>query len=218
MYQNEEYSIIESNTEYGLIEYDYIVLEAEKDFYLVWKNGTEEIKYGAELEVYDASIYDENPEEEMYRGELVTVNAPAMRVDKTGMYHIILDLNLGGDLPMPQIVLAPCNWGIRGGGDNNTTRYTDSEPTVEGKKWTWVMDDVELVFEKDALEAIADKTLEKKTGARGLRSIMEKTLLETMYQMPSDETILKCIVTKESAEGSEQPSLLVSGGGQKKGR
>ncbi|MBP3568689.1 MAG: AAA family ATPase, partial [Lachnospiraceae bacterium] len=80
------------------------------------------------------------------------------------------------------------------------------------------LDGVELEFEEDALRVFAKRALEYKTGARGLRSIMEKTLLETMYQMPSDETILKCIVTKESAEGSEQPSLLVSGGGQKHGR
>ena len=77
------------------------------------------------------------------------------------------------------------------------------------------LDGVELEFDEDALRVFAQRALEYKTGARGLRSIMEKTLLETMYQMPSDETILKCIVTKESAEGSEQPSLLVSGGGQK---
>jgi len=80
------------------------------------------------------------------------------------------------------------------------------------------LDGVELEFEEEALRVFAKRALEYKTGARGLRSIMEKTLLETMYQMPSDETILKCIVTKESAEGSEQPSLLVSGGGQKKGK
>ena len=80
------------------------------------------------------------------------------------------------------------------------------------------LDGVELEFEEDALRVFAKRALEYKTGARGLRSIMEKTLLETMYQMPSDETILKCIVTKESAEGSEQPSLLVSDGGQKHGR
>ena len=80
------------------------------------------------------------------------------------------------------------------------------------------LDGVELEFEEEALRVFAARALEYKTGARGLRSIMEKTLLETMYQMPSDETILKCIVTKESAEGSEQPSLLVSGGGQKHGR
>ncbi|MBO5353001.1 MAG: ATP-dependent Clp protease ATP-binding subunit ClpX [Lachnospiraceae bacterium] len=77
------------------------------------------------------------------------------------------------------------------------------------------LDGVELEFEEEALRVFAQRALEYKTGARGLRSIMEKTLLETMYQMPSDETILKCIVTKESAEGSEQPGLLVSGGGQK---
>ena len=77
------------------------------------------------------------------------------------------------------------------------------------------LDGVELEFEEEALRVFAKRALEYKTGARGLRSIMEKTLLETMYEMPSDETILKCIVTKESAEGLEQPSLLVSAGGQK---
>ncbi len=71
------------------------------------------------------------------------------------------------------------------------------------------LDGVELEFEEEALRVFAKRALEYKTGARGLRSIMEKTLLETMYEMPSDESILKCIVTKESAEGSEQPSLLI---------
>ena len=77
------------------------------------------------------------------------------------------------------------------------------------------LDGVELEFEEEALKVFARRALEYKTGARGLRSIMEKTLLDTMYEMPSDESILKCIVTKESAEGTEQPSLLVSAGGQK---
>ena len=79
------------------------------------------------------------------------------------------------------------------------------------------LDGVELEFDEAALKVFARRALEYKTGARGLRSIMEKTLLDTMYEMPSDETILKCIVTKESAEGTEQPSLLVSAGGQKSG-
>ena len=79
------------------------------------------------------------------------------------------------------------------------------------------LDGVELEFDEEALKVFARRALEYKTGARGLRSIMEKILLETMYEMPSDETILKCIVTKESAEGTEQPSLLVSAGGQKSG-
>lgn len=78
------------------------------------------------------------------------------------------------------------------------------------------LDGVELEFDEDALRTIAKRALEYKTGARGLRSILEKTLLETMYLAPSDETILKCIVTKEAAEGKEQPSLLISDGSQKK--
>ncbi len=73
----------------------------------------------------------------------------------------------------------------------------------------FALDGVELEFAEEALRVFAKRALEYKTGARGLRSIMEKTLLETMYEMPSNESILKCIVTKESAEGSEQPSLLV---------
>lgn len=78
------------------------------------------------------------------------------------------------------------------------------------------LDGVELEFEENALRVVAKRALEYKTGARGLRSIMEGVLLDTMYLMPSDETILKCIVTEEAAEGTEQPSLLVSDGSQKK--
>ncbi|MBR6358858.1 MAG: ATP-dependent Clp protease ATP-binding subunit ClpX [Lachnospiraceae bacterium] len=63
------------------------------------------------------------------------------------------------------------------------------------------LDGVELEFDPEALKAIANKAIELKTGARGLRSIMEKILLEPMYEMPSDERILKCIVTKEAVTG-----------------
>lgn len=80
----------------------------------------------------------------------------------------------------------------------------------------FALDGVELEFDEDALRVLAKRALEYKTGARGLRSIVEGVLLDTMYQVPSDETILKCIVTKEAAEGTEQPSLLVSDGSQKK--
>ncbi|MGN0505823.1 MAG: ATP-dependent Clp protease ATP-binding subunit ClpX [Lachnospiraceae bacterium] len=80
----------------------------------------------------------------------------------------------------------------------------------------FALDGVELEFDDEALRVIARRALEYKTGARGLRSIVENVLLDTMYQAPSDETILKCIVTKEAAEGTEQPTLLVSDGSQKK--
>lgn len=69
-------------------------------------------------------------------------------------------------------------------------------------------DDVKLKFEEDAIEAIAEKAFEKKTGARGLRSIMENVLMDVMYRIPSEETIESCVVTKETVEGESAPLLI----------
>ena len=68
-------------------------------------------------------------------------------------------------------------------------------------------DRVALEYEDDAVEAIADKALKRGTGARGLRSIMEKTMMDVMYEIPSDETIVTCVITKESVEGTAPPRL-----------
>ena len=62
------------------------------------------------------------------------------------------------------------------------------------------LDGVGLEFDREALEAIADKALERKTGARGLRAIMEAVTLDMMYYIPSDESISKCQITKELVE------------------
>lgn len=67
------------------------------------------------------------------------------------------------------------------------------------------MDNVKLTFEEDAINAIADQALERKTGARGLRSIMEKVMMDEMYQIPSDDSIENVIITKASVEGKGQP-------------
>lgn len=67
------------------------------------------------------------------------------------------------------------------------------------------MDGVSLEFQPEALEAIAEQTLEKNTGARGLRSIMEKTLLPTMYEIPSDTSVTKVIITKGCVTDGEKP-------------
>ncbi len=66
-------------------------------------------------------------------------------------------------------------------------------------------DNVELRFEDDAIVEIARKALERKTGARGLRSIMENVLMDVMYQIPSDDTIQLCVITKEVIEGTSEP-------------
>ncbi|XJS11600.1 ATP-dependent Clp protease ATP-binding subunit ClpX [Aerococcaceae bacterium WGS1372] len=67
------------------------------------------------------------------------------------------------------------------------------------------MDNVELEFEEDALRAIAREALERGTGARGLRSIIENVMLEIMYEVPSRKDIAKIIITKENVEGIHQP-------------
>ena len=54
----------------------------------------------------------------------------------------------------------------------------------------------------------AKQTKEKKTGARGLRSIMEKVMMDVMYQIPSDETIEECVITKGAVEGTSEPLLI----------
>ena len=69
------------------------------------------------------------------------------------------------------------------------------------------MDDVELNFDETALEGIAEQTLEKETGARGLRSIMEKVLLPIMYDIPSDHTIEKVTITAQSVKDGLPPLL-----------
>ncbi len=67
------------------------------------------------------------------------------------------------------------------------------------------LDGVELSFDKEALETIADTALARKTGARGLRAIMEKVMMDTMYHVPSDDSIKTCLITKETVEGKEKP-------------
>lgn len=69
-------------------------------------------------------------------------------------------------------------------------------------------DGVKLSFEEDAIETIAEKASERKTGARGLRSIMESVMMDVMYRIPSDETIVECVVTKGAVEGTSEPLIL----------
>ncbi len=70
------------------------------------------------------------------------------------------------------------------------------------------MDGVQLEFEDEALRVMARKSEERKTGARGLRAIMESIMMKTMYEIPSETDVVRCIVTKEAAEGTELPVLI----------
>jgi ATP-dependent Clp protease ATP-binding subunit ClpX len=69
-------------------------------------------------------------------------------------------------------------------------------------------DDIELVFAEDSLDAIADRALERETGARGLRSILEETLLDVQFELPSRRDVTKCVVTKEVIDSGRKPTLV----------
>jgi ATP-dependent Clp protease ATP-binding subunit ClpX len=71
-------------------------------------------------------------------------------------------------------------------------------------------DNIELVFTEDALWEIADKALERETGARGLRSIIENALLDVMFELPSRRDVSKCVITKETIEKHLKPTLVTS--------
>jgi ATP-dependent Clp protease ATP-binding subunit ClpX len=73
-------------------------------------------------------------------------------------------------------------------------------------------DTIELVFTEDALWSISDRALERETGARGLRSIIEQALLDVMFELPSRKDVSKCVITKETITRNLKPTLVTSGG------
>ena len=81
---------------------------------------------------------------------------------------------------------------------------------VKQYKKLFKMDNVELEFEQAALELIVDKAIERKTGARGLRSIIEEIMRDIMFEIPSNPKIEKCIITKETVANGEPPKILIN--------
>jgi ATP-dependent Clp protease ATP-binding subunit ClpX len=70
------------------------------------------------------------------------------------------------------------------------------------------MEGVEVDFREDALRAVARKAMERKTGARGLRSILESVLLETMYDLPSMDSVTKVVIDESVIDGDSEPMLI----------
>ena len=75
-------------------------------------------------------------------------------------------------------------------------------------EYLFELDDVILEFEEDALRAIAHKAMERETGARGLRAILEEFINPVMYEIPTETTVEKCIITKDVVEGKAQPQYI----------
>ena len=96
--------------------------------------------------------------------------------------------------------------------DEEALKLIMTEPKnalVKQYKKLFELDSVELEIQDKAIEAIAKKAIERKTGARGLRSIFEKSMMDIMYDIPSRDDIKKCIVTKETIEGVKGPKLVL---------
>jgi len=81
---------------------------------------------------------------------------------------------------------------------------------VKQYKKLFELDDVELEFEPEALNAIVDKAIERKTGARGLRSILEDIMRDIMFEIPSNPNIERCVITKETVTNGEEPKVFIN--------
>ncbi|MBO5349475.1 MAG: ATP-dependent Clp protease ATP-binding subunit ClpX [Clostridia bacterium] len=81
---------------------------------------------------------------------------------------------------------------------------------VKQYKRLFEMDNVNLEFEEEALELIVNKAIERKTGARGLRSILEEIMRDIMFEIPSNPKIEKCIITKQTIENGEPPKIIIN--------
>ncbi|MCH7625389.1 MAG: ATP-dependent Clp protease ATP-binding subunit ClpX [Chloroflexi bacterium] len=99
--------------------------------------------------------------------------------------------------------------------DSNTLVRVLTEPKdalVKQYQYLFKLDEVELTFSPEALEVAAEEALKRKTGARGLRSILEEALLDTMYEIPSTEGVGRCIVDADTIRGKKGPLLLTASG------
>jgi len=97
--------------------------------------------------------------------------------------------------------------------DKNTLVDIVTKPKnalVKQYKKLFAMDNVELEFEPEAIELIVEKAIERKTGARGLRSIIEEIMRDIMFEIPSNPLIEKCIVTKETVTSKEAPKIVIN--------
>ena len=128
----------------GMFE-KYIVLEGGKDFELVLNEAGTQTRYSATLADFDVTELADNPSIVVKRGELkIGADAPAMQVAKTGLYHIVLDLNVNEDLLYPQIVVAPVQWGVRGGMNGWGFTAFPEPSAYSNAGMTWVLEDQEL--------------------------------------------------------------------------
>ena len=99
-------------------------------------------------------------------------------------------------------------------GSRQDPARAEERPRASQYQRFFKFDKIELVFTDDALWAIADRALERDTGARGLRSIIENALLDVMFELPSRRDVPKCVITRETIEKGIRPTLVTEGGAE----
>ena len=94
--------------------------------------------------------------------------------------------------------------------EEQLTRILTEPKNALVRQYVYLMDldGVELSFEPAALKVIAQKAIERKTGARGLRAIIEKILMDTMFELPSRNDVAQCVITEKCVEGKEKPRIV----------
>ena len=117
--------------------------------------------------------------------------------------HDILKFGIIPELVGRLPVIAPLD-SPEPGGPGPDPHRAQKRPGASSIRSCWSYDDVELVFEQDALEAMADKAIERNIGARGLRAVMEGLLTQIMYDIPSDPTIDKVTITRRVRGGNRR--------------
>ena len=163
-----------------------------------------------ELEGLDKIIKDRTGEKSIGFGAKVESKK---EVDKYKIYEQILPQDLLKFGLIPEFVgRLPIVTTLREL-DRETLIRIVTEPKnalVKQYKKLFEYDHVELEFEKEALELIVDKAIERNTGARGLRSIIEDIMRDIMFDIPSNPKIEKCIITKETVKDGAAPKLIIN--------
>ncbi len=148
--------------------------------------GKKTIGFGAEIKTKDekkiGDILRQNMPEDLLRFGLIP--------EFIGRVPVIVSLDALDEQALVQILTQPKN------------------ALVKQFQKLLQIDGVELEFQEDALVAIAEKALKQKTGARGLRSILESIMMNIMYEIPSEKDIKKCVITKQAVEKQEEPRII----------